>query len=162
MHHRSAVLDDNARVDIRASGFWRCLHHRTFFDVHVFNSFTASNRSTTLAATFRRHEAEKRRAYEKRICEVEHGSFTPLVFFSSGGMGTYKHLAQLLSEKWSSPYSVVMGWLRCSLGFSLLCSSIMCICGSRSCSKRPGVPPAIYLAIAEGHLPSLLPFPGLL
>ena len=158
MHHHSAVLDDNARVDIRTSGFWMCLHHRTFFDVRVFNSFAVSNWSTTLAATFRRHEAEKRRAYEERIREVEHGSFIPLVFSSSGGMGkaattTYKHLAQLLSEKWSFPYSVVMGWLHCSLGFSLLRSSIMCIRGSRSRSKRPGVPPAVDLAVAEGHLP---------
>jgi len=40
---------------------------------------------------------------------------------------TYKHLAYLLSQKWSSPYSVVMGWLRCSLQFSLLRSSITCI-----------------------------------
>ena len=104
MHHRSAVLDDNARVDIRASGFWRCLRHHTFFDVRVLNSFAASNRTTTLDATFHRHETEKRRAYEERIREVEHGSFTPLVFSSTGGMGkvattTYKHLAQLLSEK---------------------------------------------------------------
>ena len=55
-----------------------------------------------------------------------------------------KLLAHLLNEKWSSPYSVVMGWLRCSLGFSLLCSSIMG-------SKCPCVPPAVDLAIAEGH-----------
>ena len=130
----------------------------TVFDVRVFNSFAASNQSTTLAATFCRHEAEKRRAYEEHIHEVEYGSFTPLAFSSSGGMGkvattTYKHLAQLLSEKWSSPYSVVMGWLRCSLGFSLLRSSIMCTRGSQSRSKCPGVPLAIDLAIAEGHLP---------
>ena len=67
-----------------------------------FYSFAASNRFTTLAATFRRHEAEKRRAYEERIREVEHGlehgSFTPLVFSSSGGMGkaattTYKSIS---------------------------------------------------------------------
>ena len=134
MHHRSAVLNDNARVD-RASGFWRCLHHRTYFVVRVFNSFAASNRSTTLAATFHRHETEKGHAYEERIREVEHGSFIPLVFSSSGGMGkaattAYKHLGQLLSEKWSSSYSVMMGWLCCSMGFSLLRSSIMCIRGS--------------------------------
>ena len=57
------------------------------FDVCIFNSFAASNRSTTLAATFRKHEAEKRRAYEERICKVEHGSFTPLGFSSYDGMG---------------------------------------------------------------------------
>ena len=65
---------------------------------------------------------------------------------------TYKHLAHLLSEKWSFPYSVVMGWLHCSLGFSLLRSSIMCIRGSRSRFKRPCVPPAVDLAVTEGHL----------
>jgi len=129
-----------------------------FFYIRVFNSFAASNRFTTLTATFYRHEAEKRCAYEERIHEVGYGNFTPLVFSSSGGMGkavttTYKHLAHLLSEKWSSPYSVVMGWLRCSLGFSLLRSSIMCIRSFQSRSKRPGVPLAIDLAIAEGHLP---------
>ena len=136
MHHRSAVFDDNARVDIRASGFWRCLHHLTFFDVRVFNSFAASNRSTTLATTFRRHEAEKHRAYEERIREVEHGSFTPLVFSSSGGMGkaattTYKHLAQLPSEKWSSPPKMIAlllyaQYVACPLSFewqnACLCS----------------------------------------
>ena len=86
LEHRSAVLDDSARVDIRASGFWRCLHHCTFFDVRVLYFFAASNRSRTLAATFRRHEAEKRRAYEEHIRKVEHGRFTLLVFSSSGGM----------------------------------------------------------------------------
>ena len=79
----------------------------------TFLILAASNRSTT---TFRRHETDKRRAYEEHISEVEHGSFTPLVFSFSGRMGkaattTYEHLAHLLSEKWSSPYSVVMGWL---------------------------------------------------
>ena len=96
--------------------------------------------------------------------EVEHG---PLIFSSSGGMGkaattTYKHLAHLISQKWSSPYLVVMGWLRCSLRFSLLRSSITCIRGSRSRSKHPGVPPTVDLAVAEGRLtePMLTwPFP---
>ena len=102
LHYRSAILDDDARVDIRASGFWRCLYHHTFFDVRIFNCFAASNRSCTLSTAFRKHELEKCRAYEERIWEVEHGSFTPLVFSTSGGMGraattTYKHLARLLS-----------------------------------------------------------------
>ena len=65
MQYRSAVTNDNARVDIRASSFWRCLHHCTFFDVPVFNSFAASNRSASLAAFFHRHEAEKRCAYNE-------------------------------------------------------------------------------------------------
>ena len=40
-----------------------------------------------MAACYRRHEGEKRRAYKQRVREVEQGSFTPLVFSTSGGMG---------------------------------------------------------------------------
>ena len=155
--YKSAKHEDDARVNIRAAGFWGCRHHRSFFDVRVFNTFAESNQSPCLAATFRRREGDKRRAYEERIREVEQGNFTPLVFSSSGGMGkaasvTYKRLASLLSEKWNSPYFLVMGWLRCSLGFFLLCSSLMCLRGSRSRSGSPVVPSAVDLVVAEGHL----------
>ena len=154
LHYKSAVHEDDARVDIRAAGFWGCRHHRSFFDVRVFNAFAESNQS---AANFRRHENDKRRAYEERVREVEQGSFTPLVFSSSGGMGkaatvTYRRLASLLSDKWNSLYSVIMGWLHCSLGFSLLRSSLMCLRGSRSKAGSPGVPAAVDLAVAEGRL----------
>ena len=67
----------------------------------------------------------------------------------------YQQLAYLLSEKRSFPYSVVMGWFRCSLGFSLLRSSIMCIRGLCSRSKHPCVPPAVNFAVAEGRLSPL-------
>ena len=42
---------------------------------------------------------------------------------------------------------VCRGWLRCSLGFSLLRSSLMCIRGSRSSSGSSGVPIAVNLAV---------------
>ena len=56
-----------------------------------------------MEACYRRHEREKCRAYEQRVREVERGSFTPLVFSISGGMGraatvTYKRLASLLEK----------------------------------------------------------------
>jgi len=101
---------------MRASNFWRCFHYRTHFDIRVFNSCAASTRFTTLVAAFHRRETDKRHAYTGRVHEVEHGSFTPLIVSFSGGMGkaattTYKHLAHLLNQKWSSLYSVAMGWL---------------------------------------------------
>ena len=106
-------------VDIRASGFWRYV----FTPPHLLrcSCFAASNHSTTLVATFCKHEAEKHLTYEECVHEVEHGSFIPLIFSELGGMGkaattTYKHLACLLSEKWSSP---VMGWLHCNFGILL-------------------------------------------
>ena len=36
---------------------------------------------------YRKQEKEKKRAYEEQIREVEHGSFSPLVFTTAGGMG---------------------------------------------------------------------------
>ena len=44
----------------------------------------------------------------------------------------YKSLASLLSHKWGDEDSFVMGWLRCSLSFSLLRSAIQCDRGARS------------------------------
>ena len=35
---------------------------------------------------YRQHETSKRRQYEERVREVEHGNFSPLVFSTSGGM----------------------------------------------------------------------------
>jgi len=81
LHYRSTVVEDDTTVDIRASGFWRCSHHKAFFDVRVFNCFAETNCSSALAATFCRHEGKKHCAYEERVSKVEHGSFTPLIFF---------------------------------------------------------------------------------
>ena len=60
--------------------------------------------------------------YEERICEIEHGSFTPLVFSCSGSMGplttiVYKQLANLISERSSQDYRLTLYWLRCKLNF---------------------------------------------
>jgi hypothetical protein len=52
---------------------------------------------------FSHHEKFKKRAHEQRIIKVEHGSFTPLVFSTTGGMGRqstifYSHLATPLGK----------------------------------------------------------------
>ena len=78
-----ANSQDGARLDVRAQGFWG----DAFFDVRVFNPLAPSNRWPTLPQCFRSHEREKRRAYEQRVREVEHDSFTPLAFAATGGMG---------------------------------------------------------------------------
>ena len=104
-------------------------------------------------------ELEKRRMYEERIREIEHGSFIPLVFSCSGGMGplvatiVYKRLASLISEKSSQTYSMTLYWLRCKLSFSLLHSATTCLRGSRSsyhCFRFSDT--AINLACTESHL----------
>ena len=106
----SANRQDGARLDVSANGVWGGRFQKTFFDVRVFNPLAPSNQSQTPAATFRKHELEKKRAYQQRVQDIEHSSFTPLVLSVTGGMGVeattfYKRLAALLSQKWDSPYS---------------------------------------------------------
>ena len=156
--HATSNRDDGARLDIRAQGFWGDRHRRAFFDVRVFYPNAPSYRNLQLGSVYRRHEKEKKRSYEDRVREVEHGSFTPLVFSTSGGMGTlattaYKRLASLISCKKNQPYNRVMAWLRCHLCFSLLRSSITAIRGARSRDGHAARSiPAVDLAVHEGHV----------
>ena len=52
----------------------------------VFNSHAPSNHSNNSKAVYRRHEMSKKRSYEARIHEVDHGTFTPSIFSATGGM----------------------------------------------------------------------------
>ena len=52
--------------------------------------------------------------YEERVREIEHGSFSPLVFSTAGGMGpiattVYKRIASLIADKRQEPYSTING-----------------------------------------------------
>jgi len=110
--------------------------------VRVFNSHEPSNCKTSNAACYRRHELEKRRAYERRIIEVEHDSFTPIVLSTSGGWGplttvAFRRLAGPLSIKHSQPYSTTLGFMRCKIAFSLIEPTIMCLRGARSSFHNP-------------------------
>ena len=85
----------------------------------------------SISGMYKKHEREKKREYGARIREVEHGCFTPLVLSSTGGLGreatiAFKRIASRLSTKWDRPYPSVLSWIRCSLSFSLLRSSIRC------------------------------------
>jgi len=157
LSHATANREDSTQLDVRACGFWGLQQQSAFYDVRVFNPCAPSCRGTQMDACYRRHEREKCRAYEQRVREVEWGSFTPLVFSTSGGMGraatvTYKRLVSLLATKPELPYSVVMGWLRCRLSFSLLRSAVMCLRGSRS--ARSHVPcNSMDIAVHEGRIP---------
>ena len=158
----TANSQDGARLDIAANGLWGGRTERTFFDVRVFNPHAPSNRHSNATSCYRKHEKEKKRAYEQRIIDLEHSSFTPLVLSSTGGLGpaatsTYKRLATLLAGKWNQSYSSTMSWLRCRLSFSLLRSSIQAIRGSRSSAGAPTrcEPLPLDLVIAESQVDTL-------
>ncbi len=109
----SAITSDGARLDIAASGFWGGRREKTFMDVRVFNPHAPSNRQSSLTSCYRKHEQLKKRAYEQRVRETEHGSFTPLVLSATGGMGRettifYKRLTSFLATKWDQPYNTTV------------------------------------------------------
>ena len=73
----------------------------------------ASYWNRNLPSLFKSFESAKKREYAERITQVEHGSFTPLVFLSCGGMGfeatvVMKKLTALLAIKWNEPYTHVV------------------------------------------------------
>ena len=153
----SAISGDGARLDVAANGFWGGRFERAYFDVRIFNAHPPSNRQQCLASTYRKHERIKIRAYEQRVREVEHGSFTPLIMSLTGGCGNaanicYKRLASMLTEKRDQPYSITLAWMRCKLSFTLLRSAIQCIRGTRSArghALRQAVPPSDLVAAVK-------------
>ena len=63
-------------------------------------------------SVYRRHERVKKSAYEERIREVEHATFSPPVLSTTGGLAReattfYKRLASLLAAKWEEPCNTV-------------------------------------------------------
>ena len=137
---KTAKLEDNARLAVRARGFWRN-GQNAYFDVRVTNANSDSQQNATISSVLRKHELEKKRHYNKRIMEVEHGTFTPLVFTTSGVMGHecsiyHKNLALKLSLKKNERYEVVVRYLRrVKLSFLAFKSTLLCLRGSRTTFK---------------------------
>ena len=68
---------------------------------------------------------------------IEHGTFTPLVFSLNGVMSKecsmfHKYLAQKIANKTNERYEKIIAIIRCKLSFMILRSCLMCIRGSRS------------------------------
>ena len=87
------------------------------------------------------NEQEKKRAYNKRILQIDHGTFTLLVFPINGRMGREcqkfcSRLAQMISEKRDLPQSISSNWIRTKTWFALLKSSLLCLRGSRTVCRK--------------------------
>ena len=133
---------------------------KLFCDIRVFNPLAKCQRTNQLAKIHKKHMKEKKVKYATRVIEVEHGSFTPLVFSCFGGMSRecaafYKRLAEKIGEKRNISTSEATCYLRTKISFSLVRSLVLCICGSRSIRDNQQIPIAetdISLANTEGHL----------
>ena len=67
---------------------------------------------------------------------MDQGTFTPLIFSTSGGMGMeclryHKRLATLIACKRREDYSSTMNFIRKKIRFSLLRSTLIAIRGTR-------------------------------
>ena len=85
MHYRSAITTDGARLDVKAQGFWGSTNTKDYFDVKVFNPYAKSYRKRPPSQIFAQTEQLKRRAYEGRVRDIEHGTFAPPIFAATGG-----------------------------------------------------------------------------
>ena len=133
---KSANKDDHARLDVSARGIW-IKGSRAFFDIRVFNPFAQTYSDQTLQAAHKSNENAKKREYAERVLNVEHGSFTHLVFSCMGGMSTecshfYNRVADKISEKRNIDVSKGRSWVRTKLSFCLLRTTHLCIRGSRT------------------------------
>lgn len=133
---KTANISDEARVDISTRGFW-ITSQLAFFDVRVFNPTAKRYVSQKLLKTYAVNENEKKRSYNERVMQVEHGSFTPLVMSATGGMAReckrfYARLAEMVAEKRNQHYSLISAWIRRKICFALLSSICIFLRGSRT------------------------------
>ena len=133
--------NDEARPDIRAWGVWRP-GQNAFFDIRLTNVNENANyqKHQTFENLLKKHEKEKKWVYNNRIMNVEHGTFTPLVFPLAGGESPetsmfHKHIAQKYCQKNEEKYGKVLSLITGKLSFLILRSVLICVRGSRSVSS---------------------------
>ena len=138
---RTANTSPEARLDIRARGFWS-RQQDAFFDVRVTRPRSSLLSRPEIFGHLRSQEHQKKRAYCQRVNNVERAAFTPLVFSTFGMAGPetqvfLKSLAAMVCEKnVDLHYSIVINQLRTRIAFSLLRWSVTCFRGCRASYVR--------------------------
>ena len=138
---KSTLTGEQARTDIRARGFYRPGQH-AFFDVKVVNPNSDSYMDMTTKKVYERAESQKKNAYNERILNIEHGSFTPLIFTVTGGIGPQARtfirlLCNKISYKTRQNYNNVTNFFKCRLSFLIRKVVLLCLRGSRTvCTKN--------------------------
>ena len=131
---------DDARLDISAVGVYAPFE-KTFFDVRVTHPNCDTNVLKPLAKVYEEHQKAKKDMYEERVRESEKGSFIPLIFTTSGGMGPLaavlvKRLAAKIADNNMEKVSFVTNHIRTRLRFSLLRSTLLALRGIRGINKQ--------------------------
>ena len=132
---KSTAMENDARPDIAASGLWT-KGSLAYADVRIFNPLARSYRGRSLDTAYRQHEREKKNKYLERIINVQHGTFTPLVFTVFGGMSHectryYNWISDLLAEKTQVMQAEATNFVHTQFAFCLLRSVLLSVRGSR-------------------------------
>ena len=130
----------DARLDIHARGFWD-RQSSAFFDVRVCHPTAESYRDLSPEQIYCQHENGKKRSYARRLMEIEQGTFTPLVFSTTGEMAEecrryHSRLAELLAIKQGEDYSTTIAWVRTKVSFAILRAALLCLRGSRTLKRK--------------------------
>ena len=99
-----------------------------FFDVRVCYPNADSYKNLTPKQIYKLHKNDKKHLYSSRVLEVEQGTFTPLVFTTTGGMSDecqhyHSRLAELLAVKKQESYTSTIAWIRARVSFAILRSA---------------------------------------
>ena len=129
----------DACLDIHARGFWK-RQRSAFFDVRVCYHNADSYRDLNLKQLYKQHENDNKRLYTQRVMDVEQGTFTPLVFTTTGGivegyMRYHNRLAELVAAKKEEDYATTLSWIRSKVSFAILKSALLCLRGSRTAKR---------------------------
>ena len=129
LNHGANKVPD-ARLDIHARGFWE-RHRSAFFDVRVCHPNADSYRVLNPKLIYKKNENVKKRQYVERLMEIEQGTFTPLVFTTTGRMADefvkyHSRLAELIANKKGESYSSAISWIRAKVYFAIVRSAILC------------------------------------
>ncbi len=148
--HRTAITTDDARLDVRARGFWSAAQD-AYFDVRVFHPNASSNTSA---------EPTPQPIHNYRVrlllfpCEPIRQPFVEGCGHPPSG-GEYKRreysMLNITNTLAVCPFLDVLMLFVGS--FAAVRSSIMCIRGTRSSNKRPLRDADIALATSEGGIP---------
>ena len=110
-------------------------------DVRVFNPNSPSYIDKEPAQQYKIHENEKKAAYNQRVQNIERGSFTPLIFTTTGGWGTetstfHTRLAKLIAHKRNEDYHHVITYIRRRMRFSILRTTLVALRGCRFSPRK--------------------------
>ena len=82
---------------------------KVFTDVRVFHPHAPTNAAMKVPQMYHHHERLKKRHYNARVIQVEKGTFTPLVFSTTGGIGLEtERFIRRLAEKMTTKSEAIL------------------------------------------------------